>query len=102
MRILWITNNPIPEFLPEIHGAPALGGSWIAALGEKLSSGQGIKLAVVTNVLGGKHQKLIHHSITQYCIPIDKRNGLVINDLYPDLVDHYQRVIDDFYPDVIH
>jgi glycosyltransferase involved in cell wall biosynthesis len=103
MRILWITNNPISDFIPEIKGTPALGGSWIMALANALvNNGDYTKLAVVTNIPGGKFQKLVKNSITQYCIPLAKRNGLIINDLYPELVDDYQKVIDDFAPDIIH
>jgi glycosyltransferase involved in cell wall biosynthesis len=102
MRILWITNNPIADFIPEIKGSPALGGSWIMALANALAESADIELGVVTNIPGGKFQKLVKNSITQYCIPISKRNGIVINNLYPELVDDYQQVVDDFAPDLIH
>lgn len=102
MRILWITNNPLTDFLPEIKGTPALGGSWIMALAKALAHGSDIELGVVTNVVDGKSQKFVKDSITQYCIPIRKKNGLVVNDLYPELVDRYQHVVDDFAPDLIH
>lgn len=102
MRILWITNNPVVDFIPDIHGTPALGGSWIMALAHALSVHEDIELGVVTNIPGGKYQKLVRNAITQYCIPIKKRKGLIINDLYPELIEEYQTVIEDFAPDLIH
>ena len=102
MRILWITNNPIIDFIPEIKGTPALGGSWIIALAHALAGSEDIELGIVTNVPSGKYQKLVRNALTQYCIPINKKNGLVVNDLYPELVEDYQKVIDDFAPDLIH
>jgi glycosyltransferase involved in cell wall biosynthesis len=102
MRVLWISNNPLPEFLSEITGNPALGGSWIIALAHEMIKESDIELAVVTSVPGGKYQKLQKGRLTQYVIPINKKKNAVINDLYPELTRHYQRVEQDFSPDVIH
>ncbi|HYF67848.1 MAG TPA: glycosyltransferase [Ohtaekwangia sp.] len=102
MKILWITNNPLPEFFSEIKGNPVPGGSWISALAYALSQDKEIQLAVVTNVSGGVYQKLQQGSVIQYTVPIKQNGWYTINDVYPELIDWYQQVESDFNPDVIH
>lgn len=100
MKILWITNDILPEFIPFAKGNPTKGGSWITPLFYSLGNIDELTMGVVTPIVNGENQKQEIRKNIYYAFPIkkgDNRKAMTI-----ELADSYKKVINDFNPDIIH
>ncbi len=101
MKILWITSDVLPQFVPEIkNGKPTLGGSWIVPLFNLLSFNQACDMGVVTPVVNGEYTKVISEKSIFYSLPIRKNEN--IKRIKKRTTEHYLNIISDFRPDIIH
>lgn len=97
MRILWITNQPIPEIANALGMMPGVGGGWMNELGRQIAE---------INVLGMafpisermKYAEGYQNSIYYYGIPLNK----YAVQPEKDKVTYFERIIEKFHPDVIH
>ena len=101
MRILWITWGPFEPFRRFIiKGRPEKSSSWTSPLFFTLSKDENIELGSIVPVINGVYQKKDIDNIIYYSIPI--KAGANYNFLSKELIKEYQRVIDEFKPDLIH
>jgi glycosyltransferase involved in cell wall biosynthesis len=101
LRILWITNNPLPLFAKMLGVSQAISGGWLIALADELVKSGKVYLGVVSNVVGAEwtHKKL--GGIENYAIPISRRRKIRLRPTKAMVID-YKRVVEEFNPDVIH
>lgn len=101
MRILWFTNWPMPEMSVELGLNPSPREGWMPALAKELVCCDEISLGVVTTVVEPKWDYKNISGIHYYAIPSPKENlnrGFLPNKL----ISNYQKVVNDFCPNVIH
>ena len=80
---------------------PSPMGGWMPALADAITMSGRVELGVATNVSGRAwHQKRINNKIF-FSIPVPQ-GEIHCGDLPRDLIKHYQRVVDEFNPDIIH
>lgn len=101
LRVLWLTNVLMPDLanrlsLPFTHRA-----GWIPALADALMRDGRAELGVATNVAISVQQHHVIDGVHHYAVPMPSRSFRYEN-LPVSLVAGYQRVVDDFKPDVIH
>ncbi len=101
MRVLWLTHILLPEFAEHLGFAPNPSGGWVQALAGAFSRCEGVELAVAVNLPRVDPQKVTLGGIRYYSVPTG-RVPARCNALPKQLVRHYQSVIDDFKPDIVH
>lgn len=106
MRILWFTNTPSNASAD--FGYPFMGGGWISSL-ETLITESGIyNLGVCFFYAGVEFKKIVKGQNSYYGIPISKKSFVErILDRHKGKLDdsssnHFDEVINDFKPDIIH
>jgi len=101
MKVIWLTHILSPELAKHL-GLPANpSGGWVQALARVLASCKGVELAIAINLSNVAAQKVIIENVTYYSIPTS-RHQINSTTLPEQLVLQYQRVIEDFNPDVVH
>ena len=101
MRVLWLTNFLMPDLAVALKKPPSPRGGWMPALAEALVESDQVKLAVATVVKERNYCKEIINNIRYYALPMPK--GKVDGKRLPlALIEEYQRVVDDFHPDIVH
>lgn len=106
MRILWFTNTP--SNVSAKFGYTAAGGGWISALETLLSKEQTHNLGICFFYSGNEYKRLMHDNVTYYAIPYKRANrikrilGRQLGLANDDSTDYFDKVIDDFKPEIIH
>lgn len=101
-KILWITFNPLPKFSPHLNGKTFAGSPWLQPLASALTEDPDIELGVVSPAIYSTVQKVKIDNIIQYTVPINKNKARFFSNLYPDLLNYYLEIIQDFEPELIH
>src|SRR5215831_3296157 len=105
MRILWLTNTPSKA--AKEFGYKGYGGGWISSL-EDLIQEKTVHQLGICFFYSGKQYKKISKGVHYYGIPFKKktiykklynRHFAVLDDNYEK---HFNSVIEDFQPDIIH
>lgn len=101
MRILWLTNHVMPDLARTLNEVPSPRGGWMPALAEAIVEQGGVDLAVATLVKGQDFFRIDAGDICYYALPMPAAN-LNRGHLPESMISEYQRVVDEFRPDVIH
>ncbi|XRG77807.1 glycosyltransferase family 4 protein [Rossellomorea sp. GAMAL-10_SWC] len=99
MKILWITNQPIPNIANKIGVNTGNGGGWLVELSNQLSANSDIELCIAFPA--SKSTELISgtvDSISYYAVPF-KKNTTKFNT---SSVKIFENIIKDYKPDIIH
>lgn len=99
MKVLWITNILFPEICDRLGVTAPVTGGWMKSSAQALlKSDKGMKLAVVT-LYGHEYRKDVINGITYYCLPFKVYAQRGYNQA---MEPYWQKVADDFCPDVVH
>lgn len=99
MRILWITNIPLPPICEEMDmPVPAVGG-WMFSSLKRLKEIEGIEIAVATVYSGQELIQRTLNGVVYYLLPLKGRNMTKYDKRLEPL---WKLVRDDFRPDVVH
>ena len=91
----------MPDLAIALEKTSSPRGGWTVALADALVESKQVELGVATNVNGEAWRKENVGGVQYYAIPMP--NGKVGGrDLPASLIQDYQRVVEDFQPDVIH
>ncbi len=101
MRVLWLTNILMPDLAIALGQVPSHRGGWMPTLAKALVESGRVELSIATNVPGAVWRKERIHDVQYYAIPMPK-SKVDGRRLPPSLIHDYQRVAEDFQPDVIH
>lgn len=101
MKVLWLTNILVPDLAMALGQVPSHRGSWVPTLAKVLVESGRVKLSIATNVPGAVWRKERIQDVQYYAIPMPK-SKVDGRRLPPSLIQDYQRVVEDFQPDVIH
>lgn len=101
MRILWLTNYIMPHQAEALNEKPSPRGGWMPALAQAIIEHSDTNLAVATPVRGKNFSVARIKDIQYYTIPMPAGN-LNGGRLPSSMVKEYQRVVQEFCPDVIH
>ncbi len=101
MRVLWLTNHLLPEHAVALGKTSHPVGGWMPALADALTTSGQVELGIATYIPGKSwSQQRINNKIF-YSIP-EPSSKIDLSKLPSALVQSYQRVVDEFKPDVIH
>lgn len=98
MRILWIVNMLLPDIADHLGVQTSTSGTWMIDISHMLSQREDTELAVAC-VYGKEFRKIEHNHITYYLLPGTGKNMLFYTRAYEKL---WQRVNDEFKPDLVH
>ncbi|WP_276739997.1 glycosyltransferase family 4 protein [Victivallis vadensis] len=98
MKILWVTNIPLPEACQQTGIKCPNAGGWMQALLNEITSGESLRLAVATIYSGKSFQKFDRNGIRYYLLPF--RGNTKSNN--HSLKVFFQQIIADFQPDITH
>ncbi len=100
MRILWITNIPLPPICEELGWAiPAVGGWMYSSLKRLVAADSNISVAVATVYSGNKLIKREVNGVTYWLLPLTGKSQIKYNSYLEPL---WREVRNDFKPDVVH
>lgn len=98
MKVLWITNNMLPELAEHLGVSTSASGSWLVDMSQRLADGDDCELAVAC--VSGKEYRCIELNNTRYyLLPGNGKNMLFYTKKYEKI---WNTVVSDFKPDVIH
>lgn len=100
MRVLWLTNIPLPALSGILGRAPEVMGGWMAALLDELRKCADLEIAVATGLPG--QRTMTRHAadgVTYYCLPA---MALRAGELTPDVRKACEAVLSEFRPELIH
>lgn len=101
MRVLWLTNHMFPEHAAALGEPSNPVGGWMPALADALVASGQVELGIATNIRGqSKPQQRINNK-TYFSIP-EPHGKTDFANLPQALIQDYQRVVDEFKPDIIH
>lgn len=101
MKVLWLTNSIMPDHAVALGLVPSPRAGWMPALAEAFVESGQVSLAVATNVPSAGWRQDEVDGVHYYTIPFSK-GGFRGGRLSVSLIQYYQRVVEDFRPDVIH
>lgn len=98
MRILWIVNLLLPEIAEYLGKKTGTSGTWMIDWSEQLSKCDDMDLAIAS--LGAdKFEKISLNNKTYYLIPANSKSMMFYDK---SLTEFWEKIIDDFKPDLIH
>lgn len=97
MKVLWITCYIFPKPALEIGGVVAVSGGWMYGLADKLSTCEGIDLAVAATYNGPNLKTLNIERIRYFLLPSSSQLKYE-----KSLEIHWKKIIAEFQPDIIH
>ncbi len=101
MRVLWLTNHIMPDLARALGRATTPRRGWIPALADVLVESGRVELAMAPNIRCAALQEYHPGAIKYYVIPM--RTGRFGEARWSaSLPRLYQRVVEDFRPDLIH
>jgi glycosyltransferase involved in cell wall biosynthesis len=100
MKVLWLTSSPMPDMAIALGKTPSPLCGWILALAEALAESNRVELAIATNVPGANWAIREIKGIRYYTVPMVKKR-FPLTYLPENIIRDYQRVVEDFQPDVI-
>jgi len=101
MRVLWLTNHILPEHAIALGEPSSPMGGWMPALADSLMISGLVDLGIATNVSGHAWSQMRINNKLFFSIP-EPHGTINYSDLPLSLVQNYQRVVDEFKPDIIH
>ena len=100
MRVLWVVNSVLPEVLSSLTGQESRvsgSGGWLQASAQVLSSSVDLCVAAVSDRVTGLY-RFDGEKIRYYLLPCGKGNIRVNREYVP----FWQRIYDEFKPDLVH
>lgn len=98
MKVLWITNIPLPEISAHVGLQKNVGGGWMESMAKKLvQADSNIELAIAC-CEGAVYVSQKIGTIMYYVLPANKSNTRYNKSLSK----YWKRVRDDFKPDLVH
>ena len=97
MNILWITNTIFPAPSVALGLSKPVTGGWMYGLAEQLSASSGVRLAVATRYSGREVKTFKVDGVFYYLLPA-KSQFVYQRSLEPI----WQRVCEEFTPDLVH
>jgi len=97
MNILWITNTIFPAPCKALNLSTPVFGGWMYGMATQIVSSPGIHLAVATIYQGKEMKSLTIERVTYYLIP--SKSTITYQKRLEPL---WQKVINEFKPDVVH
>ena len=101
MKVLWLTNHIMPDHAQALGLVPSPRGGWLSALAAAIQESRQLTLGVATNIHGKPWQQDVINGVRYYTVPCCKF-PICNGRLSIASVNAYQRVVEDFMPDVIH
>ncbi|GKT08602.1 glycosyltransferase family 4 protein [Desulforhabdus sp. TSK] len=101
MKVLWLTNNLTPDHAMALGQVPSPREGWIPALAQALVADRRIELAVATSVRDQNWSSISVNGVRYYSVPQPK-GKIDAHRLPMSLIAGYQRVLDEFQPQVMH
>lgn len=100
MKVLWLTNHILPEHDSSLGKEALPVGGWMPALADALTESRQVELGIATNVPGCLWTKKLINNKIYFSIPIAR--NINYRSLPLALIQDYQRVVNEFKPDIIH
>lgn len=101
MRVLWLTYYTLPDLARALGQMPAIRGGWVSSLAEALVKRGQLELAIATNIKHGTRYEETINGIRYYAVP-SRRGRPSGRFLSASLIREYQRIEQEFRPDLVH
>lgn len=97
MRILWITNQPVPIIAEDMGMSAGMGGGWMVELSRQLSQNNIFGMAFPVS-MNYKYKEGHVSNIYYYALPMNK----AIAKVDTKQIKYFEQLIKSFQPDIIH
>jgi glycosyltransferase involved in cell wall biosynthesis len=101
MKVLWFTDHVLPDLATALGKTSSPQCGWMPALAAALVESNRVELGIATNVPGADWRNRKIKGLHYYTVPMVKRRFPLVG-LPETLIRDFQRVAEDFQPDVIH
>ncbi len=98
MKILWIVNSVLPELADNLGITAGFSGTWMLDLSKQLSKLDDIELGIAC-VSGNEYKDIKIGNIRYFVIPGNGKTMIFYN---PNLIKYWDRIEEDFCPDILH
>ncbi len=101
IKVLWIMSDPLPDCAAHLGLPPRMVGGWLVALSQALAREGNIELGVASRTPGGQAINLSLGGIQHFTVPAPLKGYGVLRPTAA-MLKHYQSIVEEFQPDVIH
>ncbi len=101
MRVLWLTNQFMPDACARLKMPPSIKGGWMSSLFQALKEDGSVRLGVVSALAGGDAARITVDDADHFILPVSSDN----DQFQPpdrDVKKHFNDILEVFNPDLIH